>query len=92
MPNFQERVIRAIGKVAKDKDILIDSTFEELAIDSLSTIELLFHLEEEFDIEIPYQGIRNIRGVSDAVRGIERLLAGEADSFGPVTTGEGGAP
>jgi len=88
MSSVPERVIRAIGKVAKDKDILIDSTFEELAIDSLSTIEVLFQLEEEFEIEIPYQGIRNIRGVRDVVRGIERLLAGEADGFGPGVTGE----
>lgn len=88
MPSLQERVIRAIGKVVKDKPIHIDSTFDDLAIDSLSKIELLFHLEEEFDIEIPSQGIRNIRGVSDVVRGIERLLAGEADSFGPDAAGE----
>ena len=49
----EERVIKAIGNVARDVDIKIDSTFEELNVDSLAAIEILFEVEEEFDIGTP---------------------------------------
>lgn len=81
-PNVEERVIRAIQKVMRKKDVQIDSSFAELEIDSLSANEILFEVEDEFDIDIPNEGIRNIRGVRDVVRGVERLLAGEQALFG----------
>lgn len=81
-PNVEERVIRAIQKVMRKNDVQIDSTFAELEIDSLSANEILFEVEDEFDIDIPNEGIRNIRSVRDVVRGVERLLAGEQARFG----------
>ncbi|MFO1484677.1 MAG: phosphopantetheine-binding protein [Verrucomicrobiaceae bacterium] len=82
MQTTEERVIRAISKIAKGKDVRVDCTFDELEIDSLSANEILFEIEDEFDIDIPDEGIRNIRGVRDVVRGVERLLAGETADFG----------
>jgi acyl carrier protein len=80
--NVEERVLRAIGKVAKSTDIRIESTFEELGVDSLDAIEILFEVEEEFDINIPGNGVRSIRTVRDVVDGVTRLLAGEEGAFG----------
>ena len=89
----EERVIQAVGKVARDVDITIDSTFEELGVDSLSAIEILFEVEEEFEIDIPGDGARSIRTVRDVVEGVEKLLRGETVDFsGGAADGAAGAP
>lgn len=75
MATIQERVIRAIGKVAKDRDVTPESTFEDLAFDSLAIIETVFEIEEEFDLRLPDGEVKSIRNVRDVVVGIERLLA-----------------
>ena len=55
--------------------ISIDSTFEELKIDSLDGINILFALENEFNISIPDDAARNIKTVRDMVEGVTGLLA-----------------
>ena len=57
------------------ESVTIDSTFEELKIDSLDGINLLFALEGEFDVDIPDDEARKIRSVRDVAQGIEKLLA-----------------
>ncbi len=71
------RVIAEIAAVKRIpiERVTIDSTFEELAIDSLDATNLLFVLEEEFGISIPDADARALRSVRDAVSGVERLLA-----------------
>ena len=51
-----------------------DSTFEELGIDSLDGINILFAVENEFNINIPDDAAQNIRSVRDVVEGIAKLL------------------
>lgn len=74
-----ELIARVIGVIAKTQHIppesvAIDSTFEELKIDSLDGINLLFALENEFDIDIPDEAAKQIRSVRAMVEGIEQLL------------------
>jgi acyl carrier protein len=57
------------------ESITIDSTFEQLKIDSLDGINILFAIEGEFDIDIPDEDARQIRSVREMVEGIEKLLA-----------------
>jgi acyl carrier protein len=59
--------------------VTIDSTFEELKIDSLDGINLLFALEGEFDVDIPDDEARKIRSVRDVAEGIEKLLAAKVE-------------
>lgn len=54
------------------------STFEELKIDSLDGINILFALENEFDINIPDEEARQIRSVAEMVAGVEQLLAAKS--------------
>lgn len=75
MSRIEERVIRAIGKVVKDRKVLPDSTFEELGMDSLAIIEAAFEIEEEFDLRIPDGDMKQIRGVRDVIDGVARLLS-----------------
>jgi acyl carrier protein len=71
------RVTAVIAKTQKlpPESVTIDKTFEELKIDSLDGINILFALEEEFDIDIPDEPANQIRSVREMVEGIEKLLA-----------------
>ena len=67
------------GVIAKTQKIppetvTIDKTFEELKIDSLDGINILFALEGEFDLDIPDDAARGIRTVREMVEGIEKLI------------------
>ncbi len=70
------QVIARIAKMQKttpDK-VSVDSTFEELGVDSLNGLELLWELEDELDIVIPDDDAREITKVSDVIAVVEPLL------------------
>lgn len=79
-PDLISRVAAVIAKTQKipPETVTIDKTFEELKIDSLDGINILFALEGEFDIDIPDDAARQIRTVREMVEGIEKLLAAKA--------------
>lgn len=60
------------------ENVSIDSTFEELAIDSMDGVNILFGLESEFDINIPDEQARDIRTVRAMAEGVEKLLAAKS--------------
>lgn len=62
------------------ESVTIDSTFEELKIDSLDGINILFALESEFDVDIPDDAARQIRSVREMAEGIEKLVAAKTVS------------
>lgn len=78
--NITEKVLAEIAAVKRIpvERVTIDSTFEELAMDSLDAMNLLFALEEEFGISIPDAEAREIRDVRSVVQGVERLVAQKA--------------
>ena len=71
---------RAIQVIAKTQhlppeSITIDQTFEELKFDSLDGMNILFAIENEFDISIPDEQAVQIKSVREMVEGIEKLVA-----------------
>jgi len=66
--------------------ITIDSSFEELGIDSMDGVNILFALENEFDITIPDEAAKQIRNVRQMIEGVERLIAGGATDAAAVTS------
>ena len=71
---------RVIELVAQSKNLPVsavnlDTTFDELQIDSLDKINLTFAVEEMFSIEIPDESLNSLKTVGDVVRGVERLRA-----------------
>ncbi|MBL8212058.1 MAG: acyl carrier protein [Bryobacterales bacterium] len=75
-----ERVIRVIVKTQHyppDKAALVteEATFADLGIDSLDGINIVFALENEFDVSIPDEGAKTMKGVVDIVQGIDKLLS-----------------
>src|SRR5829696_3652628 len=74
--SVEERVIRVFAdfkKVPVD-EITVDTTFDELGFDSLDGLNLVFELEEEFNMTIPDDRVADMKGVRQAVEGIEALL------------------
>ena len=58
--------------------VTVDSAFEELGIDSMDAVEILFALENEFDINIPDEEVKTVRNVRQMVEGVERLMAAKS--------------
>jgi acyl carrier protein len=57
--------------------VTIDSAFEELGIDSLDGVNILFALEEEFKIDVPDAVAQNMRSVRQVVDSLTRVLEGK---------------
>lgn len=70
------RIIEIIAKTAHKpaESITANSTFEEIGVDSLDGIQVLFALEQEFDISIPDEAAKEIRGIPDIVAGVQQLI------------------
>jgi acyl carrier protein len=79
----EELVARVAGVIASmqkipSESVTLDKTFEELGIDSLDGINIVFNLENEFDINVPDDAVREIKTVRQMVEGVEKLLAAKA--------------
>jgi acyl carrier protein len=52
-----------------------ESTFEELGIDSLDRLNILFELEGEFDLQINDEEAKKVTSIHEMIAGVEHLLA-----------------
>ncbi len=80
---IRDRVIEIIAEqaVLEQSDVTMESTLEDLGIDSLGIVESIFAIEEEFDISVPFNANApqdsdfDISSVASIVAGIEKLKA-----------------
>jgi acyl carrier protein len=77
MNDIQYRIIELIAKSKNlpPSSIGVDTTFDELQIDSLDKINLSFEVEEMFSIQIPDESLNSLKTVGDVVRGVEQLVS-----------------
>lgn len=68
-----EKILKERYRVPHDR-ITLDAPIEALGLDSLGMTELLFFIEEEFEITLPYEPVA-MRTIGDAVRYIDEVLA-----------------
>ena len=54
--------------------ILIESSFEELGLDSLDAVELISDLEDEFNVTIPNVELQSIKTIRQAVDGLQKAM------------------
>ncbi len=81
--SIQNKVIAIIAEqaVLEPSDVTLDSTLEDLGIDSLGLVESIFSIEEEFDISIPFNANNpsdsdfDISNVASIIVGIQKLMA-----------------
>lgn len=80
-PEVMDRVLRTLAETQKiplDR-VTPSATFEQLGIDSLDGINILFALENEFDINIPDESARLVRDVRQLAEGVQKLLAQKSE-------------
>ena len=73
-----EKVMSAIAttkRIPREK-VTEDSTLEDLGLDSLDQLNLLFALESDFNISIPDEEAKSIRTVREMVDGVRNLVTG----------------
>ena len=72
-----QRVLSVIATTQRisPETVTIDKSFQELGIDSMDGINILFALENEFDITIPDEQAKQIRSIREMVQGIEKLVS-----------------
>ena len=75
-PEVLERVLRTLAETQKLplEKVTAESTFEQLGIDSLDGINILFALENEFDINIPDESARVVRDIHQLAAGVQKLI------------------
>ncbi|MBO6776090.1 MAG: acyl carrier protein [Marinibacterium sp.] len=81
--SIEDKVIAIIAEqaVLEPSDVSLDSTLDDLGIDSLGLVESIFAIEEEFDISVPFnandpsESDFNIEDVATIIAGIEKLIA-----------------
>ena len=82
MRSIEQKVLELVGEQAglDPKEVALNSKFEDLNLDSVAIVELVFMLEETFKISIPFEGLdeselkRNFYTVSSIVNLLEELL------------------
>jgi acyl carrier protein len=79
---LNQRVFKCIASSKRIplESVTIDSEFQQLGIDSMDAVEILFALENEFDITIPDDDVRNVRNIRQMCEGVEKLVAAKASA------------
>ena len=70
-------VIATVKRLPREK-VTAESSFEELGIDSMDAVEVLFALENEFDITIPDEEAKAVRSIQQMVDGVDKLVAAKS--------------
>jgi acyl carrier protein len=73
--------------------VKLESTFAELGIDSLDGVNILFALEQEFNIDIPDSVAQNMKSVTQVVDALSRVMEGkDISDLVAIAKGEVSAP
>lgn len=77
MDELERKVLEIIAqqKRVPVDNVTINSSFDELGLDSLDAVNILFELEGAFDINIPDEKARQIKSVREMVEGVRALVA-----------------
>ncbi len=75
------RVIKVIAKTQKipESSIELNQKIQDICPHSLNLVDLLFEIEDEFDISIADENAQKLETVQDIVTGIEKLLEKTVD-------------
>ncbi len=73
---IQERVFDIFSKEAQlDRGSLTaESVLQDLNIESLDMVQILFGIEETFEVYVPQEEVENLKTMGDVIDGIKQLL------------------
>ena len=73
---LQDAVFKEISAYLKcqPEAISLDTRLDELGIDSLGAITIMYKLEDRLDVEIPNEAFDSLKIVNDIVSQLEQLL------------------
>jgi acyl carrier protein len=79
-----QRVLNVIAtsKRIPRETVTIDAELQQLGIDSMDAVEILFALENEFDISIPDEEVRQVRTVRHMCEGVAKLVDSKSTAAG----------
>ena len=83
MPDdLTEKVLDLIASTKRlpREQVSLNSTFQELGLDSLDAINLIFAVESQFDISVPDDVANSIHSVPELVEKLRLLLAETSSS------------
>lgn len=80
------KIIEIIAEQAmlETDDVKLDASPDSLGLDSLGMVEIVFAIEERFDVSVPFNANDpsdtdfNVATVADIVAGVKRLIAEQA--------------
>ena len=80
--SVKDRVVRIVAEQAllAPSYVSLDQTLEDLSIDSMALVEAIFAIEEEFDINVPFNANEpdksefDISSVATIVEAVEALI------------------
>ncbi|SOH95557.1 acyl carrier protein [Monaibacterium marinum] len=79
------RAIIAEQAVLDPSEVSMDATLDDLGIDSLGLVEAVFAIEEEFDVQVPFNANDpadsqfDISNVQSMVNAVKQLVAAKPD-------------
>ena len=79
----QQKIVEILAEqaVLEPGEVPLDASLEDLGIDSMNLVEIIFAIEESFDIQIPFNANEpaavgfDISSVTSIVSAVEGLLA-----------------
>lgn len=85
--SVKDRTIEIIAEqaVLEPSDVTMEQSLEDLGIDSMGLVESIFSIEEEFDIQIPFNANEpeksefDISSVAAIVAAVEKLVTEQKD-------------
>lgn len=82
MSDLTDKIIEIVAEQAmlESEDVTVDSTIDDLGMDSLALVEIVFAIEERFGISIPFNANEpeksdfDISSVKTIVQAVETLI------------------
>ncbi len=81
--DIAKKITEALSGYVKNKSIKVEGSSqlrEELGLDSMDTIELVFQLEENFNIQISDDDLMGLKTVDDVVQYVEKRVSENQES------------
>jgi len=81
MASAAEDILEMItGRIATSDALQLSEPLDKLGLDSLQVVELIFDIEEKFDINLPINANMDIdsKTVGDLIQAVDKLVAAKA--------------